>query len=345
MAALSLVTYLVAEPLFALLGAKDIHMPLIMAYMEVWLLGSVFLALPMVGNAVFRANGETKLPSIFMGIGGAINAVLDPLLIFGLGPFPELGIRGAAVASVVSFFIGSLVIIAMLANKYRLIHWFPGSNLPKAFKRILTIAMPAAGANMLTPLAMAVMTAMVAPYGSAAVAAFGVMTRIESIACLVVLSLSMSLPPLISQNHGAGNWHRVREAYMVAVKFVMIWQAAIYLVLLVSAPFIAAAFSQEQEVKETIVLLLFILPLGYGLQGITILSNSSFNAVHQPHSALILSIARFFVFYIPFAYLGSVWFGFEGLFYGGLLGVIITGSVAFVWFRKHLGYHLRVAYE
>ena len=83
---------------------------------------------------------------------------------------------------------------------------------------ILHIGLPAAGANMLTPVAAAVLTAIVANYGASAVAAFGVGSRIESIACLVVLALSMTLPPFISQNLGAGNIKRVEEGYKTSVQ-------------------------------------------------------------------------------------------------------------------------------
>jgi Na+-driven multidrug efflux pump len=212
----------------------------------------------------------------------------------------------------------------------------PKKGLLLAWRRLLSIALPAAGANMLTPLAMAVMTAMIASYGAAAVAAFGVGTRIESIACLVILALSMSLPPLVSQNHGAGHWKRVREAYVVATRFVIYWQGAIYLLLLILAPTIASAFARDQEVAELIRLFIYILPLGYGFQGITILTNSSFNALHLPQKALWLSVTRFFIFFLPLAYLGGELFGLHGVYLGGLVGMLITGTLAFIWFRKYL---------
>ena len=152
---------------------------------------------------------------------------------------------------------------------------------------------------MLTPVASAVLTAIVAEYGVSAVAAFGVGSRIESIACLVVLALSMTLPPFISQNFGACNMKRVEEGYKTSIKFVLIWQVLIYVVLVLAAPFIADMFSTEQAVADIIKLFIWILPLGYGLQGVIILTNSSFNALHKPMVALVLSIIRLFVCYVP----------------------------------------------
>jgi Na+-driven multidrug efflux pump len=188
---------------------------------------------------------------------------------------------------------------------------------------------------MLTPIAMAILTALIAVHGNAAVAGFGVGTRIESIASMVVLALSMTLPPFISQNFGAQQMDRVEEAYKSVIKFVMMWQLLVYVILALAAGYIALAFGKDDpEVMQVIKLFIWTLPLGYGLQGIIILSNSSFNAMHKPMSALVLSIVRLFIFYLPFAYLGSIWFGLEGLFVGALIGNIFTAAIAYNWFTR-----------
>ena len=79
--------------------------------------GGVFLAIPMVGNSVLRASGDTKTPSMIMASGGLINAVLDPFLIFGLGPFPALGIQGAAIATAMAWATGVIWIIVLLIRR------------------------------------------------------------------------------------------------------------------------------------------------------------------------------------------------------------------------------------
>ena len=187
---------------------------------------------------------------------------------------------------------------------------------------------------MLTPIAAAMMTAIVATYGESAVAAFGVGSRLESIACLIVLALSMTLPPFISQNFGAGQLHRVEEAYKASIKFILIWQVIIYFILIIGANVIADAFAQEEAVADLIKLFLWILPLGYGLQGIVILTNSSFNALHKPMIALALSVVRLFVCYLPLAYLGSLLYGLTGFFIGALLGNVVMAMISYRLFTK-----------
>lgn len=333
--ALAIVGYFFIEPIFILLGAGDRILPLIHQYISIWFLGSVLLIAPMIGNAVLRASGDTTTPSIIMAGSGLINAILDPILIFGLGPIPALGIQGAAIASVIAWAAAVVVVLYVLIAKKRLLSLKAGNQtLRSAACKILKIGLPAAGANMLTPIAMAIMTAFVARYGPEAVAAFGVGSKIESIACLLVLALSMTLPPFISQNFGAGKLARVQEAYLGTLKFVMVCQFAIYIVLVVIAGGIGALFANDQAVIDIIKLFIYTLPLSYGLQGVIILSNSSFNALHKPINALFLSIVRLFIFYLPFAYIGNALAGLIGLFIGAAIGNLFTAVIAYKWFMK-----------
>ena len=304
--ALSLIGYLLIDPVFTLLGAGQQVLPLIHDYMNIWFIGSVFLITPMIGNSVLRASGDTKTPSIVMGGAGLINAILDPMLIFGFGPIPAMGIQGAAIASVIAWAVAVVIILYILIVKKRL------------------------------PVAMAVMTALVANHGPEAVAAFGVGSRIESIASILVLALSMTLPPFVSQNFGAGKLCRVKNAYIGTLKFVMVWQFIIYILLIIFSGVISQLFGKEQAVIDVIKLFIYIIPLSYGLQGVIILSNSSFNALHKPMNALFLSIIRLFVFYVPFAYLGSHFAGLTGLFIGAAVGNLFTALVAYKWFIKEL---------
>lgn len=336
---ISFIGFIFIDPIFITLGATPSILVLIHEYMDVWYLGAVFLIGPMVGNAILRSAGDTKTPSFIMGGAGLINAILDPILIFGFGPIPAMGMQGAAVATLISWLCATSAVLYLLVVKMQLIE----SSLPSfsdfisSSRRILKIGLPAAGANILTPVAAAILTAIVATYGESAVAAFGVGSRIESIACLVVLALSMTLPPFISQNFGAGRMHRVVDAYKTSVKFVLFWQLATYLLLLISARWIAEAFTDEQTVIDIIVLFIWVLPLVYGLQGVIILTNSSFNALHKPITTLSLSIIRLFVFYIPMAYIGSLFFDLEGFFIGAALGILLMSIISYRYFIHQFG--------
>ena len=340
--ALAIVGVFTIEPIFTLMGADKSLLSFIREYMVVWYGAGVFLAMPMVGNSVLRAAGDTKTPSYVMATGGVINVILDPILIFGWRPIPGLGIQGAAIATLIAWALGLLYILYVLAVKRqlietRLLNW---TELKRNTGGVLKINLPAAGANMLTPISTGVVTAIIAGYGSSAVAAWGVGGRLESIACIVVLSLSMSLPPFISQNFGANKLDRVWGAFSVCVKFVIVWQILIFIFMALLSSVISDVFTNEPEVAKIIIMFLLIVPLGYGFQGVTILTNSSFNAMHMPMSALSLNIMRLFVFIVPFSYLGSVYFDVIGLFGAAVIANVIVGCIAFLWFKKVLNAHL-----
>ena len=222
-------TWATAEPLFALLGAApDLH-PLIQAYMGPWLLGVPLLVLTMVGNAALRASGDTKTPSLIMATGGLINAALDPLLIFGWGPVPGFGLRGAALASVAAWVAVLAVNQYVLSRRHDLVDWgWSGwSALLASWRGHLRISVPAAGSNVMPPLANGVLTALVAQHGATAVAGFGVGIRIEAFALVVALAFAGALAPFVSQNFGAGRMDRVRAAYRKGVGFLLAWELAV----------------------------------------------------------------------------------------------------------------------
>jgi putative MATE family efflux protein len=326
------------DPIFRLMGADENELVFVKEYMWVWYAAGIFLAMPMVGNSVLRASGDTKTPSYVMAFGGLINVVLDPILIFGWGPVPAFGIQGAAIATLIAWAVGLFYILYVLAVKRKLIepkllNW---QQLTRSTGGILKIGLPAAGANMLTPISAGIVTSIVAGYGPEAVAAWGVGGRLESIASIVVLSLSMSLPPFISQNFGANKLERVGQAYSLCVKFVIVWQLIIFAILALLAGVIANIFTNEPKVSSTIVLFLVIMPIGYGLQGVIILTNSSFNAIHMPMSAVSLSVVRLFVFFVPFSFIGSYWFDLPGLFWAAVFANLIVGCIAFIWFKTIL---------
>ena len=321
--------WLSIEPVFNAMGAPKKLMPLINSYMEIWLVGSVFLVMNMVCNACMRATGDTKTPALIMAGSSLLNFILDPILIFGAGPIEGLGIRGAAVASVIAWSLTTIVAISILFFRKRLLVVQPldMNRMKHHFGGVMKIGLPAALSNMMTPVAQAVLTYFVARHGPEAVAAFGVGNRIESLALLVCLALSMTLPPFISQNFGAGQIERVKAAYKLVTAFSLAWQALVFFVLLLVADEVAGLFSEINTVQTLIILWIFVVPIGFAFQAVTFLTASSFNALHQPMRAMKISIARLFVFTLPFAWVGSQLYGLKGMFVA-----LVISNVCVCWF-------------
>ena len=326
------------SPLFSLLGAGEDVMPYVREYMTPWYIGVAFLVIPMVGNGAIRATGDMKTPSMIMIVAGIVNGILDPLLIFGIGPFPEMGISGAAWATVISWMVTFIGALWILRKRNKLITFQKPSmaEIFSSWKPVLYIGIPAGITNLLIPVATGVMTAIIARHGPEAVAAFGVGSRIEAIAMVTIMAMGASLTTFIGQNIGAQQLGRIKDAITISLKFTLWFQTLISVLLILASSLIARLFSDDVVVIAIIVLFLSTLSFSYPAQAILMLTGSMFNSLQKPIDAMILSIIRLFVFYIPMAWLGSRWFGLTGFFIGAVIGSIIASGIAYFWLRRRL---------
>lgn len=317
---------LTINPIFRLLGATPEILPLIKQYMRIWYFGMIFVVVPMVGNNAIRATGDTKTPSIIMIVAVVFNLIFDPMLIFGIGPFPRLELTGAAIATVISRGITFLVALYVLYFRDKMITFV----LPKirdiitSWKRILYIGLPNAGTRMVIPLAIGVITRIVASYGREAVAAYGVSSRIEFFALAVVMALRSVIAPFVGQNWGAGRYDRLKLGNKLSERFSMGWGLIMYIILAAAARPIASLFNDNPDVISTIVLYLRIVPIGYGLQGVLLLSTAAMNVLNRPLHGTFLTIIQMFALYIPLAFAGSYLIGLPGVF--AALGFVYCGA-------------------
>ncbi|EMB7844770.1 MATE family efflux transporter [Vibrio vulnificus] len=320
--------------LFTLLGAKEALIPLIGQYMHVWYLTIPLLVIPMAGNSAIRATGDTKTPAKIMMLAGLINGVLDPLLIFGVGPFPELGIQGAAIASAFSW-LGALIgSFYVLIKRERLLGLPQWPRLKEDWRQILKVGTPAALSNAMNPLSGAILMMMLSSHGTAAVAAYGAAQRIESILILVLMALTSALTPFMAQNFGAKNPQRALQGLFVSMRFSVLFQGLVFLMMVPLSIPLAALFSQEQAVRDLLWHYLLVVPISYGFLGIVMMLVSGLNAMHQPLNAFRWSVIRLFVFTLPAAYLGSWLYDIEGLFIGIAVGNILVGLCSYLYALK-----------
>ncbi len=336
----SLFGVLSIEPLFRLLGASTELIPLIDQYMHVWYLSVPLLVIPMAGNSAIRATGDTQTPAKIMMLSGVINGVLDPLLIFGYGPFPELGIQGAAIASGLSWLGGLMGSFYILLVRDKLLSLPQWSELFADWKKILTIGTPAAFSIAMNPLSGAILMMLLSQHGNAAVAAYGAAQRIESLLIIVLMSLTSVLTPFMAQNFGAQQSQRSFDALFLSMRFSIVFQILIFMMMVpISVP-LSHLFSQEQQVRELLWHYLLIVPISYGFQGIVMMLVSGLNSMHQPLKAFGWNFMRLFMFTLPGAWIGSCYYDIEGLFIGMAVGTTLGGISAYVYALKLKKQHL-----
>ena len=312
------------EPLFRLLGADEATLPYVVDYMKIWYGGVMFLIIPMIGNSGIRAIGDTKTPAIIMTVAAVVNIIFDPLLIFGIGPFPEMGIRGAALATVISRAFTLIFALYILVYQQKIVSLknTSASEMFHYIKNLLYIGIPNALTRIMTPLAVGVITSLIATFGTEATAGFGIATRIEMFAMLVINALTSIFVPLLGQNLGAGKGERVHEILRKSEIFSLLYGLLTFLFFLVSATALGRLFTDNQEVISTVKTYLLIVPLGYGLQGLFLLHTSTLNVLNKPIQSAIVSVLRLFILYVPLAlYLANIM---------GLTGIWIALNLSFL---------------
>jgi len=323
------------DKLFLLLGAEPTLLPVIWQFMQFWWPGAWMMMFMIVINSSMRAVGNTKLPSMMMLGSAVLNAILDPILIFGVGPIEGMGIAGAALASTICWAIVVVVMVYSLA-KIDLLHWaqLTLKELISIWQRLTVIGIPAIVTNVLVPIASGILLAMIAPMGEQAVAAFGVGARIEPFAIVVILALTSTIPVFVGQNFAAGQHERIWQALSISVKFILIWQLAVWLLLWLVSPLIAMIFSQDPVVIEKVGHYLMLMPIGYAGMGIVLCANAALNALQHTGVSMLLNLLRLSAFYVPLAWIGGQYYGFEGLLLGASIGNLVAGLIVWGLIRK-----------
>ncbi|ANO49927.1 MATE family efflux transporter [Woeseia oceani] len=327
---------LTIDPLFTLLGAPADMLPLIGSYMRILYIGVPFVVVGMVGMSSMRATGDTRLPSKLMVIAAVLNVVLDPILIFGLGPIPRMELDGAAMAGLLAraiIFVGTVFFMHQRLDMltFRLPK-FP--QLKSSWKDILHVGVPAAATNAIIPIALGVITAMLAKYGTDAVAGFGVATRIESLTLVVYYAMSAVIGPFVGQNMSVGESKRILTALRLCTVFCLASGLGIAVLLAAGSNVIPALFSDSNEVTDVATLFMWIVPISYGAYGMVMVMNASFNGMGKPMPAVAVSVARMVVIYVPLAFIGDRFFGIAGIFAAYAAANIVMGLVSYLWARR-----------
>ncbi len=321
--------------IFTALGAENLILKYVLDYMSIWYIGVPFVVIPVIGNNIVRATGDTLFPGILMALSATVNIILDPVLIFGLGPFPELGIKGAAAGTVIARSTGLIFILFVLIRRERLITARLGSlgDILSTWKDVLYIAGPASLALLITPISLGIITRIVSGFGEEVVAAFGVASKVEMFAMMVIASLGTVMIIYIGQNISRNKFYRILKTLHYAFRFSMIWGIFLFIAFLLAGDVIAGIFSNNRLVVDTAKKYFYIVGASYGFQGLVVLSTASFNGMNRPYPSAVFSILRMLVIYVPLAWAGSIIFDIYGVFYAALIANILVGTISYLFLK------------
>ena len=314
---------------FSSFGAAGEVLDLVIEYMDIWYFGCFTASIAMAGHGLLISVGDNRMASTLMMTGMIINAILDPLFIFGWGFFPALGIRGAALATICAQATGGSISMYILWRKHHLIRFrkIPLQELRNYWIVTLRYAIPASLGMLMMPVGMTVITRLTATFGTAAMAGCTAAGRLETIAFVIPMSLGMTLTPFIAQNYGARRYDRIREGLIFAFKFAFVFLFASAVLFALLARFIAPHFCNSAEAQEVMARCIMISV--WGLSGVEIhrFAGFSYTGCGRPAAAAMLNGMRFLLFLIPFSLIAWYFRSLNGLFVARLAADVLSGVV------------------
>lgn len=221
----------------------------------------------MAGNDLLIAAGDSRIASFMMMAGMILNVILDPLFIMGFGPVPAMGIKGAAVATVLSQFVSAFVVLTILSKRHGLILFvrMPFTIFKTTWALIIRYAIPSTIGMLMMPLGSAVVTKITAYFGNTAVAASAAAGRLEMVAFIFPMALGIALLPMIGQNYGARLYSRINQCRRFAMRFAFFFLLVMGIIYILAAPYLVKLFSPDPEVRKIMVLYMRIVPIGFGM--------------------------------------------------------------------------------
>ena len=318
------------RPLFHLLGARDEVLDLVVAYIRISSIGYPLFGLAMVGTGLMRSIGDPVYPGVVITSGSVLQVLIGPVLILGWLGFPALGVEGAAWSFVIARSSSFLIGVYWFCFKERMIRasFF---RFAASARDILHVGLPAMASNIIEPLASAVVTRLLAPFGAAVVAGFGIGARIESVVFMVVIGIASNAAPLVGQNWGARRFDRVDQALRLCYRYCLVWGVAAAVIMWTGGELFVSLITDEPVVVATATSYLYIIPVTIGFAGMFNVANGAFNALSKPLPPLILSLLRLMVFYIPLALVARHWLGHVGIFAAAAFTNVVLGLWARQW--------------
>jgi len=317
-----------AESILTISGATPDIMDFATQYLTVLGFGMPFLFFGVIASSLLRGSGEALRPMIFMIAGTVTNIILDPLLIFGIGPFPEMGIRGAALATVISQLLSAgLYFYYIVARKsaYRVKLPYLRPSLP-VLRDIYRVGFPSMTMMITESVVFALFNNVLSAFGSLAIAAVGIGFRILDLAWMPMYGVSQGLLPIVGFNFGARLWKRLWRAVKLASVGLALFSVPALVLLEIFAPQLIGIFSDDPELMAIAVPAMRIIVSALVIVGPSILFITTFQGLSKGKDALILSLARQFIFLVPLLLLLPRIWGINGIW----LSLPISDTLAFL---------------
>lgn len=303
------------DTILRLLGATDNIMDMGRVYLVITAFGAPANVFIFLAGSLIRGSGDIVKPTIIMITASVINIILDPFLIIGIGPFPEMGIKGAAIATVIAQCSGMVIGLYFIFAKRTTFRISADSLVPRwnILKRIYHVGAPASIQQLTESLAFIMFNKVVSVYGSAPIAAVGLAMRISDLAFMPIMGVSNALLPVVGYNMGAGRQDRLWKAIKLSSVGTAILLLIFTIIIEIWTPEVLAIFMKDPEVLAVTIPGMRIMLSALTFIGPSILFITAFQGLSMGGMALWLSLIRQFILFIPVLFLLEYLFGLTGI--------------------------------
>ncbi len=285
------------------------------SYMQIYAVGLVFVFGFLMFTALMRGYGDTVTPMLVMFVSVVINIVLDPLLIFGVGPFPELGIAGAAYATIFARGVTLAIGLWLMFRGYRGVRIRLEEMIPNPSYgvKLIRIGLPASFEGASRALSISLLLFVVALFATPVVAAYGIGTRILSVIVLPAMALSQGVETMTGQNVGAGKPDRAAKANHITAAVIFVSLTVVGLLSTLFAEPLVALFTNDPDVVDAGATFLYYVAPTFGLFGAMYTYIGGFRGAGMTGTAAGFVLLAFMVVQIPVAWVASSAFGPPGI--------------------------------
>jgi putative MATE family efflux protein len=331
-------SWIYAPRLLEFMGASQGVIETGVPYTRILLGFNVVIILLYLNNAIFRGAGDPAIAMRALWIANGINLILDPCLIFGLGPFPELGVKGAAIATTIGRGTGVLFQLAMLYSGKGRISLRQAAfklKLPVLF-RLVRVSLGGIGQFLIATASWVVLMRLVAPFGSAALAGYTIAIRIVVFALLPSWGLANAAATLVGQNLGAGRPERAEKAVWLTGKYNMIFLGFVTILFVATAGLMVRIFTDDPETLPIAAESLRIMSYGYMFYAWGMVFTQAFNGAGDTRTPTWINLIAFWMIQIPLAWWlsSSTGFGPRGVFWSIAIAESILTLIAAWMFRR-----------
>ena len=304
-------------------------------YISIIFMGSIALFFPMISNNILRGEGNTFTPMVVMIIGAVINIILDPLLIFGIWIFPQLGIEGAAVATVIARLLSGVFLVFMLfSDKNELKLNFNTFNFDlNVITEIYRVGFPAMIMQFLASFMLAGMNKILASFTTTALAAAGIYFRLQSFIFMPVFGLNQGFMPIVGYNYGHNNPKRmlktIKVAGLVGFAFTMVG----FILFQTIPEQLVSLFNNDPELIRIGSNALKKISIAFPIIGPAIIISTTFQALGKGLPSLFFSFLRQIIILLPLMYLLGQWYGLNNLWYAFPISEVVSIIPAAIWLK------------